>query len=386
MTLYIDPPNAPGHGRMWSHLASDTSYDELHAFARTLGVPERGFDGDHYDVPSEWHERIIAMGVVPVSSRELIEILMKAGLRVRKSSRLRPRKPGRVLLRPPSVTVGDTVAVVSTSGSPDRGRLDAGLSRLRDWGLEVRPPDDLPSSDHDWLAGSDEARAAAFTQAWLSPQVSVVWCSRGGFGSQRILDLLDWRLLATARPKWLVGFSDITALHQAAASRLGVVTVHGPGVTGLGDAESAEAVRRLLWGEQLAPMGGVPTVPGAAEGVLVGGNVTMLASSAGTATVHPATESIAVLEDVGERPFRLDRSLTQLLRTGWFEGVRGIVCGQFTDCGDFDAVNELLVSRLAPLGVPLLLDAPFGHATPNTALPLGAAARLDADSGTLSIA
>lgn len=384
MTLYIDPPNAPGHGRMWSHLASDTSYEELHAFARTLGVPERGFDGDHYDVPAEWHERVLSMGVVPVSSRELIVILTTAGLRVRKSSRLRPRKPGRALLRPPAVRVGDTVAVVSTSGPPDAERLDAGLSRLREWGLEVRPPNDLASSGVEWLAGSDEGRAAAFTDAWLSPDVSVVWCSRGGFGSQRILDLVDWRLLASARPKWLVGFSDITALHQAAAARLGVVTVHGPGVTGLGDAGSAGAVRRLLWGEALPGIKGVPKVPGVAEGVLVGGNVTMLASSAGTALVHAATDSIAVLEDVGERPFRLDRALTQLIRSGWFEGVRGIVCGQFTDCGEASVISELLVSRLAPLGVPLLLDAPFGHVTPNTALPLGAVATVDAGSGTLT--
>jgi Protein of unknown function (DUF4031) len=84
MALIIDPPNVPGHGRMWSHLASDTSYDELHEFARTLGIPERGFDGDHYDVPSEWYEQVLALGVEPVSSRELVARLVAAGLRRRK--------------------------------------------------------------------------------------------------------------------------------------------------------------------------------------------------------------------------------------------------------------------------------------------------------------
>ncbi|WP_372729630.1 DUF4031 domain-containing protein [Nocardioides sp.] len=86
MTILIDPPNAAGHGRLWSHLASDTSYDELHAFARTLGIPERGFDRDHYDVPSEWYDRVVAAGALPVTSRELVGRLVGAGLRRRKGA------------------------------------------------------------------------------------------------------------------------------------------------------------------------------------------------------------------------------------------------------------------------------------------------------------
>ena len=87
MTILIDPPNAAGHGRLWSHLASDASYDELHAFARTLGIPERGFDRDHYDVPAEWYERVVAAGASPVTSRELVVRLIGAGLRRRKGAR-----------------------------------------------------------------------------------------------------------------------------------------------------------------------------------------------------------------------------------------------------------------------------------------------------------
>ncbi len=83
--ILIDPPNAPGRGRLWSHLASDTSYDELHAFAREIGVPERGFDRDHYDVPSEWYDKVVEAGATPVSSRELVTRLVKAGLRIRKA-------------------------------------------------------------------------------------------------------------------------------------------------------------------------------------------------------------------------------------------------------------------------------------------------------------
>ena len=384
MTLFIDPPNAAGHGRMWSHLASDTSYEELHAFAATLGVPPRGFDGDHYDVPAEWYDRVVAAGVVPVSSRELIELLTRAGLRVRKSSRLRPRKPGRALLAPPAVKPGSSVAVVSVAGVPDPVRLATGIDVLRGWGLSV-VAGTSGAGDFDWLAGTDLERAEAFSRAWLDPRIDVVWCARGGFGTQRILDLLDWRLLATARPKWLVGFSDVTALHQAVASRLGVITLHGTGVTGLDDSVAAESAWGQLTGSPSAgTLVGRAGVSGTAQGVLVGGNLTMLASSLGTQFTHPAVDSIVVLEDVGERPYRLDRALTQLLRSGWFAGVRGVVCGQFTDSGDPAVIEALLLARLRPLGVPLLLDVALGHARPNLAFPLGRVAALDCGAGRLS--
>lgn len=370
---------------MWSHLASDTSYDELHAFAATLGVPQRGFDGDHYDVPAEWYDRVVAAGVAPVSSRELIELLTRAGLRMRKSSRLRPRKPGRALLAPPAVVRGSAVAVVSVAGVPDPGRLAAGVDVLRGWGLTVTGL--APGADEfDWLAGSDVERAESFTRAWLDPATDVVWCARGGFGTQRILDLLDWRLLATARPKWLVGFSDVTALHQAVASRLGVITLHGPGVTGLHDRVAAESAwEQLAASPNLAgTLVGRTGVSGSTQGVLVGGDLRMLVASAGTQFTHPAVDSIVVLEDVGERPSRLDRALTQLLRSGWFTGVRGVVCGQFTDSGDPAVIEALLLARLGPLGVPVLLDAPLGHSRPNLAFPLGRVAKLDAQDGRLS--
>lgn len=385
VTLYIDPPNAAGHGRMWSHLASDTSYDELHAFAAALGVPERGFDGDHYDVPAEWYDRVVAAGVVPVSSRDLIELLTRTGLRVRKSSRLLPRKPGRALLAPPAVVRGAAVAIVAVAGVPDPARLAVGIDVIGSWGLSVHGPAS-DAGEFDWLAGSDLERAEAFTRAWLDPVIDVVWCARGGFGTQRILDLLDWRLLATARPKWLVGFSDVTALHQAVASRLGVITLHGPGVTGLDDPVAAGSAWDELTASPTAAstLAGRPGVSGTAQGVLVGGNLTMLASSVGTPFTHSAADSIVLLEDVGERPYRLDRALTQLLRSGWFDGARGVVCGQFTDSGDRAVIEALLLARLGPLGVPLLLDAPFGHGRPNLAFPLGRVATLDAGAGRLS--
>ena len=385
MTIIIDPPNAAGHGRLWSHLASDTSYDELHAFALGMGVPQRGFDRDHYDVPSEWYDRVVAAGATPVTSRELIHRLRAAGLRRRKSEALRPRKPGRTLLRPRILAPGDTVATVAPAGPASPERVAAGLAELRSWGLEVREPGLAGTAPHSWLVDSDRARADALTAAWLDPGVAAVWCVRGGYGAQRVVDLLDWEALAHATPKLLVGFSDVTALHQAFAARLGVATVLGPVLTSIAEADEATrvATRRLLMDGRATDVPGSTAVPGGADGVLDGGNLKVLATSAGTPLTHEATDSIAVLEDVREEPYRLDRSITQLLRAGWFDGVRGIVCGQFTACGDDpQVVRALLMDRLGSLGVPLLLDAPMGHDRSNLPLPLGVRARLDvADSG-----
>lgn len=370
---------------MWSHLASDLSYEELHAFARSLGVPERGFDGDHYDVPAEWYDRVVAAGVVPISSRELIERLTRAGLRVRKSVRLRPRKPGRRLLPPPTVRRGSGVAILSLAGLSDPARLAAGEAVLRAWGLTVAGP--LPGAgEFESLTGSETDRANALTRAWLDPTNDIVWCAHGGFDTQRILDLLDWRLLATARPKWLIGCGDITALHQAVASRLGVITLYGPGVIGLDNALAAE----FLWGQLTR----TPTSPselvgrrgfgGAVQGVLVGGNLFTLAESAGPAFSHSAADSIAVLESFGDRPDRLDRALTQLLRSGWFTGARGVICGQFSESADRAVLETTLLAHLRPLGVPVLLDASLGQSQPILVFPLGQVGALDADAGRLS--
>jgi muramoyltetrapeptide carboxypeptidase len=187
----------------------------------------------------------------------------------------------------------------------------------------------------------------------------------------------------------LVGFSDVTALHQAFASRLGLSTVHGPVVTSLaaGDDDSREHLRSMLFdpvpGTSLTPVPLRSLVAGRAEGGLVGGNLALLAAEAGSPNAWPAAESIVVLEDVGEELYRLDRMLTQLLRSGWWDRARGVVLGQFTDCGSPESVAALVGDRLAPLGLPMVMDAPFGHGSRNLAFPFGVPAVLDADAGSL---
>ncbi len=391
MTLLIDPPNAAGHDRLWSHLASDTSYDELHTFAARLGIPVQGFDRDHYDIPSERYDEVVAAGAVPISSRELVDRLTAAGLRRRKPSQLGPKAPGRTLTRPDRLYTGATVAVVATSGPVPDDRLDVGLAVLESWGLEVWAMPHLRGkhSELPYLASSDLRRAADFMAAWCDPEVAAVFLGRGGYGAQRILDMLDWTSMADAGPKLLVGFSDATALHEAIAGRLGLATVLGPVVTSLGggDERSQAHLREMLFGDEPAALSGTTLIPGAADGPLVGGNLTVLATSVGTEYSRPAAGSIVLLEDTSESVYTVDRYLTQLLRTGWFKDVHGIALGQFTDCGDSGVLASMFLDRLGSLGVPVVANLPFGHEETNLALPLGLPSTLEAGqrSATLKV-
>jgi muramoyltetrapeptide carboxypeptidase len=394
VTILIDPPVWPAHERLWSHLVSDTSLAELHEFATRHGLPRSGFERDHYDAPAHLYEAMLAAGAVPVSSRDLVRRLQSAGLRRRKSSAMARRPPGRELLRPPPLRPGDLVAVPAMAGVVPPDKLANGLARLESWGLRVRVGGHVfdRHASLAYLAGSDADRAADFTAAWMDPDVSAVMPARGGYGTQRVLDLLDWRRLAEAEPKHLVGFSDVTALHSAVATRLGLATIHSHVVTSLGGATraSADSLRRMLMQPETVRdllEGSDPevVVPGRTTGVLTGGNLALLSSDVGTPLSRAAQGGIVVLEDVDEAPYRIDRLLTQLLRSGWFDAVRGIVVGEFTDCGPHDQVDGVLEDRLAPLGVAMVKGLDAGHTDTMVSVPLGVAATLDTDRRSLTL-
>ncbi|MBA2445164.1 MAG: DUF4031 domain-containing protein [Nocardioidaceae bacterium] len=395
MALWIDPPVWPAHGRLWSHLISDTSLAELHTFAAAQGVPRRGFERDHYDVPASSYDALVSAGATPVSAREVVRSLTASGLRKRKAVAMAARAPGRELLRPPRLRPGDQVAVVTTAGPVLPARLAAGVARLEGWGLRVQIGEHVldrhPRLVH--LAGLDVDQASDLSAAWMDPSVRGVFAARGGFGTQRVLDLLDWRRLAEAEPKVLIGFSDLTVLHQAVAARLGLASVHGPVVSSLGEAtdDGAERLRRLLFEPEavvdlLAGIESTTWVSGRAEGILVGGNLAMLTAELGTAFDRPASNGVVVIEDIAEAPHRIDRQLTQLQRNGWFDDARAVVLGSFTDCGDPAQVDAVLLERLSPLGVPIVAGVDLGHTRSSISIPLGVLATLDADARTLTLA
>ena len=296
--------------------------------------------------------------------------------------------------RPRRLRPGDTAAVVAPAGPVPDDQLRAGVEQLRSWGLRVRLGEHV-SDRHpalDYLAGTDADRAADLQRAWCDPEVSAVFCARGGYGCMRILDRLDWSAMAAAGPKLLVGSSDATSLHDAVHAHLGLVSVFGPmlATKPFGEQQAArEHLRRSLFEPQrttaLAKPGAGALVPGRARGVTYGGNLSVLAGSLGTDDLpEPPDPGIALLEDVTEDPYQLDRFTTQLLRAGWFDRAAGVALGSWTECGPMEDVRAALHDRLGDLGVPVLWEAGFGHGPDQLTVPLGVAADLDADRGALT--
>ncbi|MFF0749220.1 LD-carboxypeptidase [Streptomyces sp. NPDC004267] len=307
---------------------------------------------------------------------------------------LAPKAP-EPLVRPPRLRPGARVAVVAPSGPMPDDRLQAGLDILRGWDLDpVVAPHVLDRHPtHGYLAGTDEDRARDLTEAWCDPTVSAVLCARGGYGAQRMVDLLDWTAIRAAAPKVLVGYSDVTALHEAFAVRLGLATLHGPMVAAaafLKDARTQESLRATLFEPEsvrvLRPESATALVPGRAHGVTLGGCVSLLAADLGTPHARPsASGGLLLLEDVGEEPYRLDRILTQLLRSGWLDGVAGIGLGSWEECGPYEEVRAVLADRLGGLGVPVLERMGFGHHESAPTVPFGTPGVLDAEAGTLTL-
>lgn len=284
---------------------------------------------------------------------------------------------------------GMRVAVVAPSGPVKADRLELGCEVLRSFGLEVslgrHVLDRHPSG---YLAGHDSARAADLQDAWCDPDVEAVLCARGGYGAVRTVDQLDWDLmrkhLVPHSPKPLVGSSDSTALQQAFAHHLGVQTFYGPVLGGpvLGFPDPPPAVLKSLRDALFEPdagrslVGTHSLVPGVAEGVITGGTLSLLCSLVGSEELQPAEGGIVLLEDVNESPYRIDRMLTQLLRSGYFSGVAGIACGSWERGGDLDRVDQVLIDRLGGLGVPIIAGLEFGHGPVQLTVPLGARARI----------
>ncbi|MGV9555542.1 S66 peptidase family protein [Streptomyces sp. NPDC003522] len=299
------------------------------------------------------------------------------------------------LVRPPRLAPGARVAVVAPSGPVAEERLQAGLDLLRGWDLEpFAAPHVLDvhgALPH--LAGTDAARAADLQRAWCDPSVDAVICARGGYGAQRMVDLLDWEAMRAAGPKVFLGFSDSTTLHEAFAVRLGLVTLYGPvaaGVDFVKNARAQEHLRATLFAPDTVrtlTSTGTALAPGRARGVTLGGCLTLLATGYGTPhTRSGARGGLLLLEDVGERPYRVDRTLTHLLRTGWLDGVAGIALGSWAQCGPYEELRPVLADRLGGLGVPVVEELGFGHCDGALTVPLGVAAELDADAGTLTLA
>jgi len=307
----------------------------------------------------------------------------------------------RSLARPRALRPGDRLAVLCVSGPVDPESLAAGLDALRFAGLDplTYPSARDPGTMRPYLAGDDALRADDLRAALTDPGVAGILFARGGYGAQRTLEAMDWAGLDGLAPKVLAGYSDVTAVLEAVAVRLGWASLFSPMVVRLGASGAglhndtarysfASLLRTLMRPAEATEIRyprAVTLVPGTARGVTVGGTLSLLVSSLGTGTSRPARGGIVLLEDVGEEPYRVDRMLTQLRRSGYLDGVAGIVTGAFEACGPPELIHDILAERLGALAVPMLAWADVGHGGPFQTFPLGIAAELDADQATLRL-
>lgn len=303
-----------------------------------------------------------------------------------------PPSPNPTMRFPPLLRSGARVALIAPAG-PVRGPRDIerAMASVQRMGWEPVLGEYLAERD-GYLAGSDERRVADFNRFAADDSIDALWCVRGGYGAMRLLDDIDydvWR----RRPKPLIGYSDVTALHTAIGRLADVVTFHGPTAREEMTDFSVESLARAVssGGNSCGVAELARTlVPGRASGRLVGGNLALLAALSGTPFAPLYENGILVVEDVGEAVYRIDRMLTQLRLSGALDGIAGIAFGQFTEIPD-DSTNaqcpldRVLQETADRLGVPCVAGIPMGHCDTQWTIPLGAVAELDADARTLTV-
>jgi muramoyltetrapeptide carboxypeptidase len=283
--------------------------------------------------------------------------------------------------------------VLSISSPADQTDLAVGLDTLRFAGIEpvVYPSARDNGSMRPYLAGDDAMRVGDLHAALTDPSIAGIIFATGGSGSQRTLEAFDFSGIAGQPPKVLAGYSDVTGVLEAVGRKLGWASLMSPMVTSggpTGHYSFASMLRALMHPErstQISYPEATTLVGGVAAGRTMGGNLTLIAASIGTATSWPAEGGILLVEDIDEQEFRLDRMLTQLRRSGYLNGVAGVVAGTFVNCGSSELIQQILLERLGDLGVPVIAWANVGHGGYFQTFPIGVAAELDADAKTLRL-
>lgn len=294
--------------------------------------------------------------------------------------------PSSIIL-PPRLQKGDTIGLVAPAGPIlNEENFHAGVSILREFGFEVKHSREITRSEK-YLAGSDIERAEEFEDLWADDDVKAILAVRGGYGSLRMLPLLNMDLFRS-HPKLLVGFSDICVLHSAIFKHTGLVTFHGPMVTTLSKADknSVQSFFETLTKKEppVVPNKGIEIlVEGSATGKLVGGNLACLTHLLATPYDLNWDNCILFFEDVNEAPYRIDRMLTQLKAAGKLNNVAGILLGSFNDCGDQELLWERVLN-LVDARIPVWANFPIGHDEQNYTLPMGVEVEMDGNSGILN--
>jgi len=297
-------------------------------------------------------------------------------------------------LKPTVLKSGDTIGIVTPASQVRREKLENGIKYLKEKGYEIILGDHV-YDEHGYLAGKDDDRINDFHKMFANPEVKAIISSRGGYGTPRILDELDYELIEK-NPKIYVGYSDVTALQLAIWKHTGLVTFSGPMAavemgTGI-DPFSEENLWPLICGTQIDGFFSKTTDspievlrPGKVKGTLLGGCLSLISSVIGTKHQPDFSGSILILEDIGEQPYRIDRYLSQLKSAGIFEQINGVILSKFIDCEEKEdeptlSLDEIFLDYFGSLSIPVIKNFLYGHVPKKFTIPIGVEVELNTDS------
>ncbi|MCR8962724.1 LD-carboxypeptidase [Brevibacillus halotolerans] len=299
-----------------------------------------------------------------------------------------------------TLRIGDCVGLIAPASPVEGYRVEKAICEVEAMGLRVKVGPSSYRSFGGYLSDTPENRACELEAMFRDPEVRAIWCLRGGYGTPQLLDLLDYSIIAE-NPKLFIGYSDITALHTAFMQEACLATLHGPmaavePVNGF-DPLSKEYLERIFFcaeplGEIVNPPG-IATrclVPGTASGTIVGGNLSLICTTLGTAYELDTTDKILFLEDIDEEPYQVDRMLTQLALAGKFSDASAIILGSWEACATKEGkesftVEEVFERIIVPFQKPTLANMQIGHDPTNLPLPLGVRGTVNAHEGILCV-
>lgn len=299
-------------------------------------------------------------------------------------------------IKPLRLNKGDTIGIIAPASPPNQDNLKRSLSFLEELGLKVRMGDHV-YDQYGYLAGKDEDRLADLHKMFLDKEVKAIICAGGGYGTGRIASQIDYSLIK-ANPKIFWGYSDITFLHTAILQQAGLVTFHGPMLASDIGKEDADPISKQYFSQLFEPkeliypgeISNLETmVSGSAAGVLTGGNLSLLASTIGTAYEIDTKEKLVLIEDINEEPRAVDRKLNQLDMAGKLKDAAGFIIGDFNNCvpqRDLSLeLDEVLDTYINRVNKPAVKGFHIGHCSPHISVPFGVKAELDATNKKLTI-
>lgn len=303
---------------------------------------------------------------------------------------------------PKRIRKGDKIGLIAPAGNISKEKLDRSIANVKSLGCEVDYRNDILMK-YGYLAGTDERRLEEFHQMMARKDIYAVYCVRGGYGLTRIIGRIDYELVQK-NPKPIIGYSDITALLNSVYQKTGIIGFHGPVASAKYTGFAVRGLKEVLFEgksnimlfakddmDTPASTDVVYTINnGAAEGLLAGGNLSLIASMIGTEYEINFDNKIVLIEEVGEEPYKIDRMITQLIESGSLDMAKGVVCGRFSGCDAEEVARSLtlkgvLLDRFTLLNIPVFSGLQFGHIADNFTLPIGVLAEMNATECTLNL-